>query len=228
MRKEEFEWKEIIIIGRCLELKSETRRERRRSFGRFCNTCNKFINTYNKLFIVYSAILRITTISLFTTNLIHKLISRIQDSINYHYIEIISKDNKVSISPPKNPSFEYFRKAVKARVMRTETKRGRRNERRRRNALQTLGNACCNADETCRSPGTVPAYTFDSWGNYISQLPFKFARRFVHQGDEIGTVPLADLPPPSSTFRLAHSIRISPTSSNMFPLSLQGSTCRGC
>lgn len=87
MRKEEFEWKEIIIIGRCLELESETRRKRRRSFGRFCNTCNKFINTYNKLFIVYSMILRVTTISLFTTNdsnpinLIHKLISRIQDSL---------------------------------------------------------------------------------------------------------------------------------------------------
>lgn len=57
-----------------------------------------------------------------------------------------------------------------------------------------------NADETCRSPGTVPAYTFDSWGNYISQLPFKFARRFVHQDDEIGTVPLVDLPLPSSFF----------------------------
>lgn len=64
------------------------------------------------------------------------------------------------------------------------------------------------ADETCRSPGTVPAYTFDSRGNYISQLPFKFARRFVHQDDEIGTVPLVDLPLPSSTFPLALSIRI--------------------
>lgn len=42
---------------------------------------------------------------------------------------------------------------------------------------KTAGNGdggCCAGVEM-RLHDTIPAYTFDSWGNYISQLPFKFA-----------------------------------------------------
>jgi len=44
---------------------------------------------------------------------------------------------------------------------------------------ETAGNGdggCCAGVEM-RLHDTIPAYTFDSWGNYISQLPFKFACR---------------------------------------------------